>query len=488
MNSMRFQPQCIRRVTPTVLIKTKSASALLRRAALLLILVSFHSSFSTAFARLVRSFPNPTPAVSDAFGYSMASVGNDRVLIGVPHDVGVARLFSTNGTLLITFTNPTPANDDIFGVSVAAVGTDRVLIGASNDDTGAQDAGAAYLFSTNGTLLATFTNPTPAAQDNFGNPVAAVGSDRVLIGARFDNTGALGAGAAYLFSTNRTRLTTFTNPTPAVSDQFGSSLAALDIDRVLIGAPYDDTGGTDAGAAYLFSTNGTLLTTFTNPTPTVGDGFGAPVAAVGSDRVLIGASGDNTGGTDAGAAYLFSTNGTLLITFTNPTPAVGDGFGASVAAVGSDRVLIGAYGDNTGATDAGSAYLFSTNGTLLTTFTNPTPAASDYFSLSVAVVGSDRVLIAAPYDDTGATDAGTAYLFNAPGQPPDRPTLTLTFTTTNTVLLSWPYPSTDFVLEQNPILGTTNWTGVTNAVTTNGSFNRVIISPNPSNNFYRLKK
>ncbi len=146
---------------------------------------------------------------------------------------------------------------------------------------------------------------------------------------------------------------------------------------MLIGASGDDTGATDAGAAYLFSTNGTLLTTFTNPTPAATDWFGYSVAAVGSDRVLIGAYQDDTGATDAGAAYLFSTNGTLLTTFTNPTPAAGDYFGISVAAVGSDRVLIGAYGDDTGAADAGAAYLFSTNGTLLTTFTNPTPAASD---------------------------------------------------------------------------------------------------------------
>ncbi len=98
--------------------------------------------------------------------------------------------------------------------------------------------------------------------------------------------------------------------------------------------------------------------------------------------MLIGAHQDDTGATDAGAAYLFSTNGTLLTTFTNPTPASADYFGISVAAVGSDRVLIGAYRDDTGATDAGAAYLFSTNGTLLTTFTNPTPASGDYFGFS----------------------------------------------------------------------------------------------------------
>lgn len=68
---------------------------------------------------------------------------------------------------------------------------------------------------------------------------------------------------------------------------------------------------------------------------------------------------------------------TLLTVFTNPTPVTGDYFGSSVVAVGADRVLIAAPWDNTGATWAGAAYLFSLNGALLTTFTNPTPAAND---------------------------------------------------------------------------------------------------------------
>jgi hypothetical protein len=194
----------------------------------------------------------------------------------------------------------------VFGHSVAAVGADRVLIGAFQDDTVALHAGAAYLFNTNGTLLTTFTpNPTTAADDLFGSSVAAVGPDRVLIGARSDDTGATSAGAAYLFSTNGTLLTTFTNPTPADFEVFGYSVAAVGPDRVLIGARSDDTGAADAGAAYLFSTNGTLLNTLTNPTPAAGDDFGISVTAVGADRVLIGAPRDDTGATNAGAAYLF---------------------------------------------------------------------------------------------------------------------------------------------------------------------------------------
>src|SRR5437899_1520495 len=104
--------------------------------------------------------------------------------------VTAPKVATVSNWFALTIPNPTPENLDSFGWSVAAVGSDRVLIGAPNDDTGATDAGAAYLFSTNGTLLVTFNNPTPTGGDNFAWSVAALGSDRVLIGAPYNSTGA----------------------------------------------------------------------------------------------------------------------------------------------------------------------------------------------------------------------------------------------------------------------------------------------------------
>jgi len=356
---------------------------------------------------------NPTPAAGDNFSYTLAALGTDRLLIGAPYDdtrasdAGAAYLFDINGTLLITFANPTPAADEKFGYAIAAVGTDRLLVGAYADNLVGSGAGAAYLFSTNSSaLLTTFTNPTPTITQ-FGAAVAAVGTERLLIGAGG------GTGAAYLFNTNGRLQRTFTNPAPATITHFGTAVAAVGTDRVLIGAEWDNTGAFHAGAAYLFRTNGALLTTFTNPTPAASEYFGQAVAVVGTDRVLIGAYFDSAGAPAAGAAYLFNTNGTLLITFTNPAPATLNYFGAAVAAVGTDRVLIGAAGVDTGAFDAGVAYLFDTNGVVLATFTNPTPGDSDDFGSAVAAVGTDRVLIGAVRDHIGAVGAGAAYLFTS---------------------------------------------------------------------------
>lgn len=325
--------------------------------------------------------------------------------------MGAAYLLGVNGSLLRTFLKPGAQNQDHFGIAVAALGQDHVLIGAERDDAGANDAGAAYLFGVNGTLVTAFTNPTPAVADYFGSAVAAVGTDKVLIGAYGDHFGANAGGAAYLFSTNRTLLATFNNPTPSSGDRFGVALAAVGPDHVLIGADRDDQGATDAGAAYLFHIGGWLVTTITNPTPALDEAFGFALAGVDANQVVIGAHRDNSGGNLGGAAYLFSTSGTLLTTFTNPSPASGDQFGFAVAAMGGGKVLIGAASDDNGATDGGAAYLFSTSGALLNTFNNPAPGTGDLFGSAVTPVGADRILIGAFQDDLSATDSGGAYLF-----------------------------------------------------------------------------
>jgi len=63
-----------------------------------------------------------------------------------------------------------------------------------------------------------------------------------------------------------------------------------------------------------------------------------------------------------------------------------------------------------------------------------------------------------------------------------------THTTTNTAVVWWQFASTGFALEQNPALGTTNCTSVTNSVSNDGSFNWVVVPANTGNKFYRLKK
>jgi hypothetical protein len=67
------------------------------------------------------------------------------------------------------------------------------------------------------------------------------------------------------------------------------------------------------------------------------------------------------------------------------------------------------------------------------------------------------------------------------------PFLTVALTPTNTVLVSWPYPSTGFSLEQNPVVSAGTWTSAGGA-TQVGTNWQVIVSPPTGNRFYRLKK
>src|SRR5436305_7166680 len=78
-----------------------------------------------------------------------------------------------------------------------------------------------------------------------------------------------------------------------------------------------------------------LVASFADPVPTNNIGFGNAVTAVGTDRFIIGAWGARAGlSFGRGAAYLYNTNGTVL-TITNPILARGEGFGTALAVVGT---------------------------------------------------------------------------------------------------------------------------------------------------------
>ena len=72
-------------------------------------------------------------------------------------------------------------------------------------------------------------------------------------------------------------------------------------------------------------------------------------------------------------------------------------------------------------------------------------------------------------------------------QTPGAPALTITRTPTNTVVVSWPYPSTGFSLQQNPDLKTTSWTAPAQTVNTNATLNWILVNPPLGNLYYRLK-
>jgi len=74
-------------------------------------------------------------------------------------------------------------------------------------------------------------------------------------------------------------------------------------------------------------------------------------------------------------------------------------------------------------------------------------------------------------------------------QGTNAPLLTIIRTTTNTVAVSWPSPSTGFTLQQNTNgIATVNWSNVTVSPSDNGTTKTLIVNPPTGNRFYRLKR
>ncbi len=74
--------------------------------------------------------------------------------------------------------------------------------------------------------------------------------------------------------------------------------------------------------------------------------------------------GNDDGGTDSGSAYVFTRTGGVWsqqAKLTASDLAYADYFGVSVA-VSGDTAVIGAYGDDDGGSDSGSAYVFTRTG------------------------------------------------------------------------------------------------------------------------------
>ena len=79
------------------------------------------------------------------------------------------------------------------------------------------------------------------------------------------------------------------------------------------------------------------------------------------------------------------------------------------------------------------------------------------------------------------------YAVPTPGAPVLTFTLlTITLTTTNTAMVSWPSPSTGWNLQQNNDLTTANWVTLAETVNDNGTIKYIIVNPPSGNRFYRL--
>lgn len=298
------------------------------------------------------------------------------------------------------------AQFDQFGGSVAISG-DYAVVGANRDD---DYRGAAYVFVRSGSSWVQqqkLTASDATVEDNFGWSVAISG-DTVVVGSYL--SGGTDAGAAYIFVRSGNTWSQQTKLTASGSNnQLGISVA-VDGDTALVGAIGEDSF---RGAAYVFTRTGSAWgqqARLTAPVRNADDDFGWSVSLSGDSALVGKPQGNNI--TTNGSAHVFVRSGTVWNQQGELTASDGaalDRFGYSVA-IRNDHAVVGAVGD----APAGSAYVFfrsSGSWSQQQKLNAAAAAANDGYGTSVAIDGLN-ILVGAPGADSGTSaDSGKASLW-----------------------------------------------------------------------------
>lgn len=204
-------------------------------------------------------------------------------------------------------------------------------------------------------------------------------------------------------------------------DRFGDfDSVAISGATVVVGAHANGDAGSSSGSAYVFFRSGSTWSEqakLTASDAAADDQFGRSVSVSG-DTVVVGAVGDDDGGSDSGSAYVFTRSGTLWseqAKLTASDAAAGDWFGISVA-VSGDTVVVGAPFDDGDHDRTGSVYVFLRSGTLWSQqakLTSSDPEDSADLGISVSVSG-DTVVAGARFDFSGANRTGSVHVYPVP--------------------------------------------------------------------------
>ena len=354
---------------------------------------------------LLFALTSPNIQSSGWFGNSVSYAGDinndgyDDVVIGAPFESGggshsgsVYVISGFDGSLIRTINSPTPSVNGDFGFSVSGLGDVNddmipdIIVGARRENNW---LGFAYIFSgTDGSLLQTLSSGYSGFVGFLGNSVSAIkdinndNKDDVIVGAVKEDGGASQSGRVHLFSGDDGNLLfTIESPNPVSVGTFGNSVSSAgDINNdgtndIIISAPNENSSFQKSGRAYIFSgVNGVLLYSLTSPNPEENGFFGTAVSNAGDlnkdnyDDVLIGASWEDGGASNSGKVYVISgESGNVMNTLVSTNPVSGGVFGSSVSYAGDlnndsyPDIVIGALNEHGGVTDAGQAYIFTSD-------------------------------------------------------------------------------------------------------------------------------
>ena len=428
--------------------------------------------------------------------------------------LAMARL-NTDGSLDLSFgTNGTVTTPGVDNASALAIQPDGKIIAgggysmfelARYNTNGSLDTS----FGSNGLATVPFSNGdghvrAVRLQSNgkiiaAGYAADANGKDQFTL-ARFNANGTLDT----TFGSGGTVMTTFAG-VATLSQAYG---AGIEPDgRIVAGgfALYATSGATvecDLAAAR-YQTNGALDFSFGSlgrATNNVGGGtldFAYAMAIQPDGKiVLAGGSGINTlppiqygNGNVFVALSRLDTNGAPDMTFGNN--------GSVITQIGafSDYALSLAIQSNGKILVAGA----SQNGTyewFVQRYNSDGSTDSSYGDNSVRFLdfgsGTNEYAYALAVDSSGravvAGDAGGLFGVARLLQDASPILLRIALTAPNTLVISWPYPSTGWNLQQNSNLTTTDWTAPPETVNNDGTNNFIVVSPASGNLFFRLKQ
>jgi hypothetical protein len=386
-------------------------------------------------------------AAGDTFGYSVSisNDGNTAIAGAWGEDTTASRagsvyIFTRSGT---TWTQQAKlqasdaATNNFLGwsVSISDDGNTAIAGARSADhDPWVTNSGAAYIFTRSGitwSQQAKLEASDIEADDSFGWSVSISGDgDTVIIGAPDEDISLpneYNSGSAYIFTrsgTSWSQQAKIRSTDIATQDQFGYSVSiSNDGDTAIIGAHYEDPIPFNSGAAYIFTRSGTNWSQqakLVASDAANGDQFGKSVYISGDGNTAIsGAYLEDTTASNAGSAYIFTRSGaswSQQAKIQAEDADASDAFGQTVS-ISNDgnTAVISATADEEAGAGAGSAYIFTRSGTTWSQqskIIGSDAEAGDDFGRGVSISGDGyTVIIGAPYEDTNGSSAGSVYIF-----------------------------------------------------------------------------
>ena len=215
--------------------------------------------------------------------------------------------------------------------------------------------------------------------------------------------------------------TEFVDPHPAVGNKFGAVVVPLSTGNVVITSPFDDAGGTDAGAVYLFNgATGALISTLLGSTADDQVGSGGVTALTNGNFVVLSPNWDNGGIVDAGAVTWESgavgVNGAISASNSLVGSTEADQVGYWVTALTNGNYVVlsphwnnGLTGFSAGAATWGSGTA-GVSGVVSTSNSLVGSTEDDQIGNWVTALTNGNYVVSSPYWDNGlaAYDAGAA--------------------------------------------------------------------------------